>query len=200
MSSERPTTEPEAIRTPRLLLRQWRDSDLEPFATMNADPDVMAYMPALLDRSTSDAFVARTREHFERHGFGLWAVEVPGDAAFVGYVGLSVPRFTAAFTPCVEVGWRLAHAHWGCGYATEAARAALSFGFLSAGLSEIVSFTVPANTRSIAVMDRLGMTHDSSDDFIHPSLPAGHPLGPHVLYRLSRARWRRRLDARSCAH
>jgi len=173
------------MRTSRLLLRRWRDADREPFAALNADPVVMAHMPALLDRAASDAFVDRTGVHFDQHGFGLWAVEVPGVSDFIGYVGLAVPRFSAAFTPCVEVGWRLARAHWGKGYATEAARAALSFGFLTAGLSEIVSFTVPANTRSIAVMQRLGMTHDPADDFAHPSLPADHPLSHHVLYRLS---------------
>ena len=177
------------MRTARLLLRAWRDADREPFAALNADPAVMAHMPALLDRAASDAFIDRTCAHFDQHGFGLWAVEVPGVSEFIGYVGLSVPRFCAAFTPCVEVGWRLARAHWGQGYATEGARAALSVGFLSAGLSEIVSFTVPANTRSIAVMQRLGMTHDPADDFAHPSLPADHPLSHHVLYRLSPERW-----------
>jgi len=178
----------EVLQTARLLLRPWRDSDLEPFAALNSDPVVMEHMPTMLDRSASDALVARIRTHFDQHGFGLWAIEVPGIADFVGYVGLLVPRFTAAFTPCVEVGWRLAREHWGRGYATEGARAAVSFGFLSAGLDEIVSFTVPANTRSIAVMERLGMTHDPSDDFDHPSLPAGHRLSRHVLYRLSRRR------------
>lgn len=183
------------LRTARLLMRPWSDSDLEPFAAMNADPDVMAHMPALLDRSASDALVARVRAHFDERGFGLWAVQVPGIADFIGYVGLLAPRFSAAFTPCVEVGWRLARAHWGRGYATEAARAALRFGFESAGLAEIVSFTSPANTRSIAVMERLGMSHDAADDFAHPSLPAEHPLSHHVLYRLSRARWEDTKDA-----
>lgn len=177
------------MRTNRLLLRPWRDADREPFAALNADPAVMAHMPALLDRAASDAFIDRMCAHFDQHGFGLWAVAVPGVSEFIGYVGLSVPRFAAAFTPCVEVGWRLARAYWGQGYATEGARAALSVGFLSAGLSEIVSFTSPANTRSIAVMQRLGMTHDPAYDFAHPSLPADHPLSHHVLYRLSPERW-----------
>jgi len=180
-----PSALPDSIRTDRLLLRRWRDDDLVPFAELNSDPEVMAYMPARLDRRESDAFAARIREQLDQRGFGLWAVEVPEAASFIGYVGLSNPRFTAAFTPCVEVGWRLARAHWGRGYATEAARAALAFGFGHVGLEEIVSFTVPANWRSIAVMERLGMRHDPADDFDHPSLPAGHPLQRHVLYRLT---------------
>jgi RimJ/RimL family protein N-acetyltransferase len=175
----------DSIRTDRLLLRAWRDDDLLPFAELNSDPEVMTYMPALLDRRESDAFATRIREQFEQRGFGLWAVEIPEMVPFIGYVGLSVPRFTAAFTPCVEVGWRLARAHWGHGYATETARAALTFGFERVGLDEIVSFTVPANARSIAVMERLGMSRDPSDDFDHPSLPAGYPLQRHVLYRLT---------------
>ena len=178
-----------SLRTPRLVLRPWREADLEPFAAMNADPRVMEHLPAPLTRAESDAFVLRTRDHFDRYGFGLWAVEAPGVADFIGFVGLSVPRFTAAFTPCVEVGWRLAQPHWGHGYATEGAAAALAFGFERVDLQEIVSFTVGANGRSLAVMRRLGMTHDPVDDFLHPSLPEGHPFRPHVLYRLSRERW-----------
>lgn len=176
---------PNELRTDRLTLRRWRDEDLEPFAQLNADPEVMAHMPSLLNRAESDALAARIRGQFEQRGFGLWAVEVPGVAPFIGYVGLAVPRFTAHFTPCVEVGWRLARAHWGFGYATEAARASLAFGFDHVRLDEIVSFTVPANTRSIAVMERLGMTRDPADDFDHPGLPEGHPLRRHVLYRLT---------------
>lgn len=180
------------IRTSRLLLRPWRDTDLVPFAAMNADPEVMLYLPAPLDREASDAFVARARDHFVRNGFGLWAVELPGVADFIGFIGLSIPSFTAPFTPCVEVGWRLAREHWGQGYASEGARAALDVGFGLMDLDEIVSFTVPANQRSRAVMERLGMTHDSADDFDHPSLPPDHLLSRHVLYRIARARWRDR--------
>ena len=180
---------PPEIRTKRLILRHWRDDDLEPFAKVNADPDVMAHLPTVLDRTGSDALAARIREHFDRYGFGLWAVEVPHVQPFIGFVGLAVPRFDAPFTPCVEIGWRLARAHWGTGYATEAARAALEIGFGPAGLDEIVSFTVTANVRSIAVMERLAMTRDPGDDFDHPALPAGHRLSRHVLYRLPRDRW-----------
>jgi RimJ/RimL family protein N-acetyltransferase len=174
------------IRTHRLLLRMWRDEDRVPFAALNADPRVMEHFPKLLDRAESDAVAARIRENFDRRGFGLWAVEVPGVAEFIGFVGLSVPHFEAHFTPCVEIGWRLARDHWGFGFASEAARAAVDFGFSQLELDQIVSFTVPANKRSRAVMERIGMTRTPVDDFDHPSLPDGHPLRRHVLYRLSR--------------
>ena len=145
------------IRTARLRMRCWRDEDFEPSAAMNADPRVMEFFPSLLDRAESDAAVARIREHFARHGFGLWVVEVPGVAEFIGFVGLSIPRLEAHFTPCVEAGWRLAVPHWGRGYATEAARAVLAFGFEDLALEEIVSYTTAANARSRAVMERIGM-------------------------------------------
>ncbi len=179
------------LRTPRLLLRGWREDDLEPFARLNADPRVMEHFPAPLTHEESDTLVARIGAHFERHGFGLWAVEVPGIAPLIGFVGLAVPGFEAAFTPCVEIGWRLAREHWGRGYATEGARAALGFGFEQVGLTEVVSFTVTANQPSRRVMERLGMRHEAADDFDHPGLPAGHPLRRHVLYRLDHAAWRR---------
>jgi len=187
------------LTTDRLRLRPWRDTDLESFAAMNADPQVMEFYPKMLSRDESDASVGRIRDHFARYGYGLWAVEVPGVADFIGYVGLSVPAFEASFMPCVEIGWRLARQHWGQGYATEAARAALEFGFAQEDLSEIVSFTTVSNFRSRSVMERLGMTRLESEDFDHPSLPEGHKLRPHVLYRLSRKKWRASLltgDAR----
>jgi RimJ/RimL family protein N-acetyltransferase len=153
---------------------------------MNADPRVMEYFPKSLDRAESDGLAARIRENFARRGFGLWAVEVPGVAEFIGFVGLSVPGFSAHFTPCVEIGWRLAHEHWRHGYATEAARAALDFGFGHSAIEEIVSFTAVANQRSRRVMEKIGMTHNPADDFDHPRLPEGHPLRRHVLYRIGR--------------
>jgi ribosomal-protein-alanine N-acetyltransferase len=143
------------LRGERVVLRGWRESDLEPLLPM-----------------------------FAEHGFGWWAVDVPGVAPFVGFVGLQEPSFDAWFTPCVEVGWRLSREHWGHGYATEAARAALTHGFDVVGLDEIVSFTVPANVRSRAVMERLGMRYDG--EFEHPRLAEGSPLRTHVLYRLPR--------------
>ena len=181
-------TSPLTIQTLRLQLRLWRDEDLPAFAAMNADPRVMEFLPKPLDRRESDALAARIRDRFVRNGFGLWAVEVPGVADFIGFVGLSVPEFEASFTPCVEIGWRLAHEHWGKGYAAEAARAALEFGFGLPELDEIVSFTVPANRRSRGVMERIGMTRRPADDFDHPALPEGHPLRRHVLYRAIRRR------------
>jgi RimJ/RimL family protein N-acetyltransferase len=177
------------LRTERLVLRGWRASDRAAFAAMNADPRVMEHFPGTMTRAESDAHADRIDEHFREHGFGLWVVEVPGETEFAGFVGLAVPRFEAHFTPAVEVGWRLAAASWGRGYATEAACEAVRFGFEDAGLAEIVSFTAPANERSRAVMRRIGMTHDPADDFDHPSLPPGHRLRRHVLYRLTRADW-----------
>lgn len=177
------------LTTPRLILRAWREEDLEPFACLNADERATQYLLNRLTRAQSDAMVARIDAHFEREGFGLWAVEAPGVAPFIGAVGLVVPSFSAAFTPCVEIGWRLAPDFWGLGFANEAARAAVAYGFEMAALDEIVSFTVPANTRSQAVMQRLGMTRSPADDFDHPLVPAGHPLRRHLLYRLSKEAW-----------
>lgn len=181
--------DPLELRTERLVLRIWRDDDLEPFAAMNSDPEVMRFMPKLLSRDECAARIQSIREHFREHRFGLWAVEVQCNARFVGFVGLSIPRFEATFVPCVEVGWRLAREAWGQGFATEAARAAVSFGFDELGLKEILSYTVPTNVRSRRVMERLGMTHDPAEDFDHPLLPDGHPLRRHVLYRMPRERW-----------
>ena len=157
---------------------------------MNADPPVAEFLSGPLDRVESDAFLDRILARWAEDGHGLWAVEERASAEFIGFIGLAAPRFKAAFTPCVEVGWRLAHQAWGHGYATEGARAALAFGFEQIGLDEIVSFTTPINARSRAVMERLGMTRDPGGDFLHPNLPDGHPIRPHVLYRLRRADWR----------
>jgi RimJ/RimL family protein N-acetyltransferase len=156
---------------------------------MNADPRVVQYLPKPLNREESDQFAARIQKSLSEREFGLWAVEVKDTADFIGFTGLAVPRFEAHFTPCVEIGWRLSFNQWGKGYATEAASAALLHAFISVGLEEVVSFTVPANQRSIAVMKRLRMTSSSSDDFVHPSLPTDHPLRFHVLYRINRSDW-----------
>jgi ribosomal-protein-alanine N-acetyltransferase len=177
------------MRTARLVLRAWRDDDRAPFAALNADPEVMAHFPSTLSRAASDRLVDAIVEAWQTNDIGLWAVEVADADRFVGFVGLSRPSFEAHFTPAVEVGWRLAREAWGHGYATEAARAAVAFGFDRVGLHEIVSFTVPGNERSRRVMERLGMAHDPADDFDHPKLPDGHPLRRHVLYRLPRAGW-----------
>jgi RimJ/RimL family protein N-acetyltransferase len=175
-----------ARRTERLLLRQWREDDREPFAAMNADPEVMRHFPSALDREASDAVLDRLRAAVDEQGWGLWAVERLDTGQLLGFTGLSVPRHPLPFMPCVEVGWRLARPAWGHGFATEAAREALRVGFDELGLDEVVSFAVVGNTASRAVMDRLGMTRDPADDFDHPALPVGHPLRRHVLYRLRR--------------
>jgi ribosomal-protein-alanine N-acetyltransferase len=168
----------------RICLRRWRDEDREAFAAMNSDVRVMEFFRSCLSRVESDAMVARIEEHFSKHDFGLWAIEVPGVAPFIGFAGFDVARFSAHFTPCVEVGWRLAFEHWGRGYATEAARLALGYGFGTLALAEVVSFTSVTNHRSRAVMERLGMRRDPAEDFDYPALPEGHPLRRHVLYRL----------------
>ncbi len=173
------------IVTPRLHLRPWKPSDRAPFAVMNADPRVMEHFPAPLTPVESDALADRIEAHFAQHNFGPWAAELRETGDFLGFIGLAVPSFEAHFTPCVEIGWRIAFDHWGQGLATEGARAALDHAFNTLGLPEIVSFTVPANLRSRRVMEKLGMTHNPADDFDHPLIEAGHPLRRHVLYRVS---------------
>jgi RimJ/RimL family protein N-acetyltransferase len=177
------------LRTERLILRAWRDADLEPFATMNGDPAVMSHFVAPLTREESDRLVDRIRQSWATQGFGLWAVERQADGRFLGFTGLALHTFEAPFTPAVEIGWRLATDAWGHGYATEAARAAVRYGFETLGLDEILSWTTVANEPSRRVMERLGMTRTPADDFDHPSIPAGHHQRPHVLYRLSRSSW-----------
>jgi RimJ/RimL family protein N-acetyltransferase len=174
----------------RIRLRPWREEDRQAFAAMNADARVMQFFRSRLSRAQSDAMVDRIDAHFAEHGFGLWAIEVPDVAPFVGFAGLAVPGFSAHFTPCVEIGWRLAFEHWGRGYATEAARLALGHGFRALALAEIVSFTTATNHRSRAVMERLGMRRDPAEDFALPTLPDDHPLRPHVLYRLAAGSYR----------
>lgn len=173
------------LATTRLILRRWRDEDRDPFAGLNADPEVMEYFVAPLSREESDDFVDRIERHFDQTGWGLWAVEVRESGEFAGYVGLWPPSWQPALT---EVGWRLAKRHWGCGYATEAASAAVQDGFDRLGLDEIVSFTATTNVRSQRVMEKIGMTRDEGGDFDHPNVPADSPIRPHVLYRLGRKR------------
>jgi RimJ/RimL family protein N-acetyltransferase len=177
------------IRTERLLLRSWRAEDRVRFARLNADLHVMEFMPRALSAKESDAFADRIEEHFRQHGFGLHAAELRSSGVFIGFIGLNIPAFQTAFTPCVEIGWRLASAYWGQGLATEGAQAALCYGFEQLGLQEIVSFTVPANLRSRRVMEKLGMKRNPAEDFNHPRLPADHRLSRHVLYRVPRAEW-----------
>ncbi|MFT3710801.1 MAG: GNAT family N-acetyltransferase [Archangium sp.] len=169
------------LSTARLLLRQWRDEDLAPFAALNADPEVMRHFPGLLNREESDSMASRIRALIDAQGFGLWAAE--HDGRFVGFIGLNRPRFTAHFTPCVELGWRLAREAQGRGLATEGAREVLRFARTRLTGEPRVSFTVPDNTASRRVMEKIGLTHDARDDFEHPNLSEGHPLRRHVLYR-----------------
>lgn len=171
------------LNTARLTLRDWRDEDLAPFAALNADPRVMEYFPAPLSRAESDALASRIRAHL-RSGLGLWAVERNDTREFCGYVGLARPSFEAHFTPCTEIGWRLAYAHQGQGFATEAALACIRHAFENSALDEIVSFTATINRPSRRVMEKIGMLRDPREDFDHPRVADGSPLRRHVLYRL----------------
>lgn len=183
------------LRGARVLLRPWRDSDRAPFARLNADPAARLYFPTIATAEQSNLEADRIAEHFEREGFGLWALEIPGVTEFAGFVGLMRPSYEAHFTPCVEVGWRLLPDYWRRGYASEAAELALAYGFEVLGLDEIVSLTTVTNQPSRRVMDRIGLRRDPADDFDHPRIAEGHPLRPHVLYRLSRADWQQRKQA-----
>lgn len=170
------------VETERLRLRQWRPADRDPFAAMNADPRVMEYFPATLTRPESDAMADRCQSLIEEQGWGFWATECKATHAFIGFVGLHRPSSELPFSPCIEVGWRLALAHWGKGFASEAAKEALRVGFHLLGLKEIVSFAAVGNFRSRAVMERLGMRE--SGTFDHPQVPEGLGLRCHCLYRL----------------
>jgi RimJ/RimL family protein N-acetyltransferase len=175
----------DALLTPRLLMRGFTDADREPFARMNADPVVMEHFVRPRTPEETDAFVDRITAHWDEHGWGLWALERRDTGEFIGYTGLWPVRFEAAFSPKVEVGWRLAAAHWGQGFATEAAGAAVDHAFTVLGWPEVVSFTAEANVRSQAVMERIGMRREPRWDFEHPGVPVGHPVRPHVFYRLT---------------
>jgi RimJ/RimL family protein N-acetyltransferase len=174
--------------TSRLRLRQWRESDREPFAAMNADPAVMEFFPSLLPRQSSDASIDQWQSQFRSQGWSNWAVEALESSQFVGFIGLSIPRRVLPFSPCVEIGWRLAKACWGRGFATEGGRAVLEVAFNRIGLSEVVSFTTLGNLRSRAVMERLGL-RNTLRDFEHPGVPEGHAFRRHCLYRITREQW-----------
>ncbi|WP_331694348.1 GNAT family N-acetyltransferase [Pandoraea sputorum] len=189
-------TEATTITTGRTILRQWRTSDLPLFAALNADREVMRHFPTTLDRAQSDAVALRLAQHLDTHGYGPWALEIPGVTPFAGFVGLMRVGFDAPFVPAVEIGWRLARAWWSEGYTTEAANAAAHYAFETLGMDDLVSFTVPGNVRSRAVMQRIGMRHCPDEDFLHPLIPPGHRLRRHVLYRLDAADWRQTRDER----
>lgn len=177
------------LESARLLMRQWRDADLDAFADMCADERVMKYFPDTLSRLESAGVIGRIRGHFAEFGFGLWSLERKDTGDFIGFTGLSTVGFDAHFTPAVEIGWRLAYDHWGLGYASEAAWTALRCGFGPLGLEEVVAFTAAVNVPSEKVMQAVGMRRDTGGDFNHPALADDHPLQPHRLYRITREEW-----------
>lgn len=179
------------LETKRLRLRRWKAADVKPFAALNACPNVMRHFPAPLTLDQTKEFIAAAEAHFSRENFGLWATERKDTGEFIGFVGLSIPRFSAPFMPCVEIGWRLAHKHWGQGFAPEAAIEVLRDGFERVKLLEIVSFTATPNVNSMRVMQKIGMRHSASEDFDHPRVADDSPLKRHVLYRLTKDEWKR---------
>jgi len=172
------------IETPRLILRDWRDADVDEWVRMNADPRVTEFFPHVYTRARSESSAATIREQLARNGYGWWVVEIRGSAPFAGVIALQAVPFQAPFTPANEIGWRFAFEHWGKGYATEGARAALGFAFEKLDWHEVLAFTAASNIRSQRVMRRLGMTRDPRDDFDHPKIEADHRLRRHVLYRI----------------
>lgn len=177
------------FETKRLILRSWRESDIEPFYKINQDEKVTEFLPGAMSLEEVKNFIKNMNQHIEDQGFGLWAVELKSNQKLIGFVGLKYQDFPAHFTPCVEVGWRLSSEFWGNGYATEAAAAALKIAFEKFKLKEVVSFTVPQNIKSQAVMERLGLKRDLNGDFNHSKLPKNHHLSQHVLYRISAQKW-----------
>ncbi len=173
------------LETERLILREWQDKDIPAFAAMNQDPKVMEFFPAMLTPEETASRVDWQRRHFKEHGFCCFAVELKTTGEFIGFVGLAIPIFTAHFTPCVEIGWRIASPHWNQGYATEAAKSLLQVAFEKYGLTEVVSFTASINKPSIRVMEKIGMIRNPADDFDHPSIAKDHRLSRHVLYRFT---------------
>jgi len=185
---------PDFLNTERLTLRRWKESDLAPFTAMNMDAEVMQYFPSLITPEQTKKMIDKIEEGFTEKGFGLWAAEITETNEFIGFTGLSVPIFSAHFTPCIEIGWRIAPAYWGQGYAPEAAREILKDAFKRLKLPELVSFTAKANSNSIRVMRKLGMIRDPKEDFIHPLIEKNTRLAEHVLYRLSKKQWLAQAD------
>ena len=173
-----------AVETDRLILRTWRQEDAEVFAKINQNEKVIKYLAGPMSVKDCENFIIKANAHFEKNGFGLWAATIKETGELIGFVGLSIPDFESDFTPCVEIGWRLASNHWGKGYATQAAKEVLKIGFEKFNLKEIVSFTTLENSRSMAVMERIGMKRDVNGDFNHPKLNPDHPIVKHALYRI----------------
>lgn len=182
-------TSPIELRTPRVLLRQWKDSDIDAWAVMNADPEVRRYFPAVLNRAEALAEADRIRASIVQRGWGMWALEIPGVHPFAGFVGLNLPGYEAPWMRAVEIGWRLAPAAWHQGYATEGATAALAFAFTHLELPQVVAMSVTTNTPSHHVMERIGMVRDEAADFDHPRVPADWPLKRHILHRITPEQW-----------
>ena len=176
------------LETARLLLRQWIEQDLPNFATLNSDPEVMEYFPALLSREESNAITEKCKSLIAEKGWGVWAVELKSSGEFIGFVGLHTPKPNLAFSPCVEISWRLHKKFWGSGYATEAAQEALSYAFNALNLNEVVSFTATTNSRSRSVMERLGFSN-THENFEHPDIQKGHSLSKHILYKITKKQW-----------
>lgn len=177
------------IKTKRLILRPWQETDLEPFARLNADPRVMEFFPSIKTFEETSKEYEAILEHFKKHSYGWWAVSEINHSNFIGFIGLRYIDFPAAFTPAIEIAWRLAYEYWGKGYATEGANASLQYGFETLNFPEIISFTSTINIRSQAVMERIGMHHNPKDDFDHPKLSQEHRLCRHVLYRINKTDW-----------
>ncbi|MEE9452670.1 MAG: GNAT family N-acetyltransferase [Gammaproteobacteria bacterium] len=175
------------LETERLILRTWRASDLEPMCKINQDPKVMAYFPGLQDRATTKQFIDKVTAHYQKNNYALYATQLKSTHEFIGFIGLDRVNFSAHFTPAIEIGWRLSSKHWNKGYATEGAKAVLHYAFTTLDIPEIISFTVTGNTPSRRVMEKIGLSHNVSDDFAHPKLGDDSPLQQHVLYRLTKA-------------
>jgi len=176
------------VKTERLLLRQWTEDDFVHFAEMCNDKDVMEFFPKLQTQSESYEMAKRIQALIEDRGWGLWAVEIPNQHKFIGFVGLNIPKDNMPFSPCVEIGWRLSKHYWGKGYAIEAATKSLEYAFNKLNLTEVVSFTTLANVRSMAVMQKIGM-RNSGQNFMHPGIEASNPQREHVLYKISKSEW-----------
>ena len=182
------TLDPVKIKTKRLLLRQWREEDKSIFASINSDPEVMEYYPKVLNTTESNEMAHKLETLISQKGWGFWAVEKIKNKQFIGFVGLHEPTYDLPVTPCVEIGWRIGKKHWGHGYATEAATAALDFAFNSLDLEQVYSFTSVTNKRSWSVMKRLGMVN-TNQNFNHPLITEDSPLKEHYLYRITRSQW-----------
>ncbi|AIF81567.1 N-acetyltransferase GCN5 [endosymbiont of Acanthamoeba sp. UWC8] len=172
------------IETERLILRTWSDEDAKAYFDINQDPKVVEFLPHKLTMQQVKDFISAMNDQYKKNNYTLFAAELKETKELIGFIGLGYTDWQAAFTPCTEIAWRLSSLHWGKGYATEGAKAALNYGFYRCGLKEIVSFTVPMNKRSIRVMEKIGMQHDGAGDFAHPKLPPDHKLSKHVLYRI----------------